>query len=146
MARMRRVPMHDPRASIGTASTRADRSACSNPACRTAARERPTTSVIWRLGGARRRPSATKHRSVLRPDQPIQVPERERRLEIAYQAAMPLLAKQFDRRAVIDGSDARVAAARGLIASGVETAEDVNAITRAFRERGIRTPGEKTRR
>jgi hypothetical protein len=84
-----------------------------------------------------------EHRSVLRPDRPIQAFDRERRLEIAYQAAMPLLAKQFDRRAVLDGSDARIAAARGLIASGVESAEDVNAITRAFRERGIRRHGEE---
>lgn len=85
-----------------------------------------------------------RHRSVLRPDQPIQMPGREQRLEIAYQTAMPLLAKQFDRRAVLDGSDARVAAARGLIASGVESAEDVNAVTHAFRERGIRRRGEDT--
>jgi AAA domain/TrwC relaxase len=83
-----------------------------------------------------------KHGSVLRPDQPMPMPERERRLEIAYRAAMPLLARQFDRRAVIDGADARIAAARGLIASGVESAEDVNAITRAFRERGIKRRGE----
>jgi hypothetical protein len=83
-----------------------------------------------------------EHRSVLKPDQPIAVKERAQRLEVAYQAAMPLLAKQFDRRAVLDGADARVAAARGLIASGVESAEDVDAITRAFRVRGVRRRGE----
>ena len=82
------------------------------------------------------------HRSVLRPDEPILRRERAQRLEIAYQAAMPLLTRQFDRRAVIDGSDARVAAARGLITSGIETADDVNAITRALRERGIKRRGE----
>jgi hypothetical protein len=83
-----------------------------------------------------------EHRTVLKPDQPIPVAERSNRLEVAYQAAVPLLARQFDRRAVLDGADARVAAARGLIASGVESAEDVNAITRAFRERGVRRRGE----
>lgn len=83
-----------------------------------------------------------EHRSVLRPDEPIPVLEREQRLEIAYRAAMPLLEKQFDRRAVLDGSEARIAAARGLIASGVEAAEDVNAIMQAFQERGIKRRGE----
>ena len=78
-----------------------------------------------------------QHRSILRPDEPVRKYERDERLEVAFQAAMPLLARQFDHRAVLDGSDARVAAARGLIASGVESADEVNLITRAFRERGI---------
>ncbi len=82
-----------------------------------------------------------QHRSVLRPENPILLPDRTQRLEAAYQASMPLLARQFDRRAVIDGADARVAAARGLIAAGVETAQDVDAITRAFQERGIKRRG-----
>lgn len=83
-----------------------------------------------------------EHRSVLRPDEPIPMPDRAQRLEIAYRAAMPLLEKQFERRAVLDGSDARIAAARGLIASGVESPEDLNAITQAFQERGIKRRGE----
>ncbi len=82
------------------------------------------------------------HRSVLQPDKPIPVPKRTQRLETAYQVAVPLLAKQFERRAVIDGADARIAAAKGLIASGVQSVEDVDAITQAFRERGIRRRGE----
>ncbi len=83
-----------------------------------------------------------RHRSVLRPDEIKPALSRDERLETAYQAAMPLLGKQFDRRAVIDGSDARVAAAKGLILAGIESAEDVSALTRAFRERGIRRRGE----
>ncbi len=82
------------------------------------------------------------HRSVLRPDEIRPVLSRAERLETAYQAAMPLLGKQFDRRAVIDGSDARVAAAKGLILSGIESADDVNSLTQAFRERGIKRRGE----
>jgi len=85
-----------------------------------------------------------QHRSVLRPDGIAQVLSREDRLEAAYFAALPLLAKQFLRRAVIDGTDARIAAAKGLIASGVESPDDVSAITRAFRERGIKQRGEHT--
>jgi hypothetical protein len=85
-----------------------------------------------------------RHRSVLRPNDIRPALSREERLEAAYVAALPLLAKQFHRRAVIDGTDARIAAAKGLIASGVESADDVSAITRAFRERGIKQGDEKT--
>lgn len=83
-----------------------------------------------------------EHTTVLRPGQPIPVQAREQRLETAYQVSMPLLAKQFDRRAVLDGADARIAAAKGLIAAGVESPDDVNAITQAFRERGVQRRGE----
>ena len=83
-----------------------------------------------------------QHRSVLRRDDIKPELSRDERLELAYQAAMPVLGKQFDRRAVIDGADARVAAAKGLIVAGIESAEDVDTLTRAFRERGIQRRGE----
>jgi hypothetical protein len=82
------------------------------------------------------------HRSVLRPDEVAPAVSREQRLEAAYRAALPLLGKQFEQRAVIDGSHARIAAVKGLIVAGVEAAEDVNMITRAFRERGIERRGK----
>jgi hypothetical protein len=82
------------------------------------------------------------HRSVLRPDEVLETPTRTERLEAAYRASLPLLDKQFDRRAVIDGSDARIAAAKGLIVSGIEGPEDVSAVTRAYRERGVRRQGQ----
>lgn len=83
-----------------------------------------------------------QHRSVLRPTEIAPLPSREQRLESAFQAALPLLGKQFDRRAVIDGADARIAAAKGLIAAGIGEARDVDAITQAFRERGVQRRGE----
>jgi hypothetical protein len=83
-----------------------------------------------------------QHRSVLRPDDIAPLPSREQRLETAFQAALPLLGRQFDRRAVIDGADARIAAAKGLIAAGIAEARDVDAITQAFRERGVQRRGE----
>ncbi|HTU54094.1 MAG TPA: MobF family relaxase [Acetobacteraceae bacterium] len=85
-----------------------------------------------------------RHRGVLRPDEIKPSLSRDERLETAYRAAMPLLGRQFDRRAVIDGADARVAAAKGLIVAGIESVEDVNTLTRAFRERGIQRRGEDT--
>ena len=85
-----------------------------------------------------------EHRSVLRPKEATPVPSRELRLETAFHTALPILGRQFERRAVIDGADARIAAAKGLIAAGIESPEDVSAITRAFRERGIQRRGEDT--
>lgn len=82
------------------------------------------------------------HRSVLRPDDIRPELTRDERLEAAYRAALPLLEKYFDRRAVIDGADARVTAAKGLIVAGIESPEDVSTLTRAFRERGINRRGE----
>ena len=82
------------------------------------------------------------HRSVLRPDDVADLPVRAERLEAAYRASLPILDKQFDRRAVIDGADARIAAAKGLIAAGIEAPDDVTAITQGYRERGIRRQGQ----
>jgi hypothetical protein len=84
------------------------------------------------------------HKSVLRPDEATPLADLEERLNIAYQAAMPVLDKQLQRRAVIDGADIRVAAAKGLIASGVRSAEDVDQITQAFRTRGVHQNGDTT--
>ncbi|WP_291344511.1 AAA family ATPase, partial [Acidiphilium sp. 20-67-58] len=95
--------------------------------------------AAWRATATR---LGYEHRSVLRPDDIVPLPSREQRLETAFQAALPLLGKQFDRRAVIDGADARIAAAKGLIAAGIAEAGDVDAITRAFRERGVQRRGE----
>lgn len=82
------------------------------------------------------------HRSVLRPDAPNITLSREERLETAFQAALPILERQFEQNAVIDGADARVAAAKSLIVAGIENADEINALTAAFRERGIQRRGE----
>ena len=85
-----------------------------------------------------------EHRSVLRPDQKQQAASRDERLEAAYQAALPVFDKQLQRRAAVEGADARLAAAKGLIAAGVESPADVSAITKAMRERGVTQRGEAT--
>jgi hypothetical protein len=84
------------------------------------------------------------HRSILRPDSRRRVPSREERLEMAYQAATGVFDKELQRRASLDGADARIAAAKGLIASGIEDVAEVNEITRAFRDRGVRQDGQTT--
>ncbi len=85
------------------------------------------------------------HKSVLRPEMTAPNLSDEQRQEVAYHAAMPLLTKQFERRAVIDGADVRTSAAKGLIASGIGAATDVSRLTTGFRERGILQNGEHTR-
>jgi hypothetical protein len=95
----------------------------------------------WRLAAGE---IGYRHRSVLRPDAKQKAVSREDRLEAAYQAALPVFDKELQRRAAVDGADARVAAAKGLIASGVESPDDVNAITKAMRERGVTQRGERT--
>jgi hypothetical protein len=83
-----------------------------------------------------------EHPTVLNSKRKEWMCTREQRLERAYQAAAPLLARQFNRRAVIDGAEMRVAAAKGLIVAGVQSAVDVDAVVRAFRDRGIRQGSE----
>jgi AAA domain len=97
--------------------------------------------AAWRLATAE---ICYKHRSVLRPDQKQKAASREDRLEAAYQAALPVFDKELQRRAAVEGADARLAAAKGLIASGVESPADVNAVTKAMRERGVTQRGERT--
>ena len=104
----------------------------------------PTT---WAIVAAWREAAAAigyEHRSVLRPDQKQQAASRDERLEAAYQAALPVFDKELQRRAAVEGADARLAAAKGLIAAGVESPADVSAITKAMRERGVTQRGEAT--
>ena len=71
-------------------------------------------------------------------------PTREERLVQAYEAALPWLERELDRRAVVSGADARTAATRGLIAAGIEETADVGRVTALFRSEGVRQYGEAT--
>jgi TrwC relaxase/AAA domain len=82
-----------------------------------------------------------RHESVLRPE-PIPLPAREARLEQAYETALGLLDRDLQHRAVTDASVARAAAARGLIASGVESAAEIDDVVRTFVRRGVRQDGQ----
>lgn len=98
-------------------------------------------ATAWRLAAAE---LSYTHGSVLRPDQNHHHASRADRLEIAYQAALGIFDKELRRRAAVEGADARLAAAKGLIASSVESPADVNAVTKAMRERGVTQRGEHT--
>ncbi|MBS0984261.1 MobF family relaxase [Gluconobacter cerinus] len=66
------------------------------------------------------------------------------RLEHAYDAALPFVEQEFERRAVLSGSVLRVAAARGLIATGTHTTDDIDEVVTLMCERGIIQAGERT--
>lgn len=83
-----------------------------------------------------------QHRSVVDPNlKHADPPPPEARLLQAYQAALPVLGRQFDHRSVLSASAARVAATRGLIVAGVEGVADINAVTRLMREHGVSHAG-----
>jgi phage/plasmid primase-like uncharacterized protein len=74
---------------------------------------------------------------------------RATRLEAGYQAALPMLDAAFTRLSVLNGADLRAAAARALIVAGMTPGAeggraDVDALTKAMRERGVRQDGQLT--
>jgi hypothetical protein len=82
--------------------------------------------------------------SVLSLDAPATPLERAARIEHAYQVALEVFDKSLQRRAVVDGADARAAAACGLVAAGIDTAGDVDAVMQCFFARGARQDGMLT--
>ena len=85
-----------------------------------------------------------EHRTVVDRDARNRLPAPEAdRLRRAYLASLPVLERQFHRRATMRASVARTAAARGLIASGVESAADIDKLTAAMREHGVRHDGRQ---
>ncbi|MBW4037183.1 MAG: relaxase domain-containing protein, partial [Proteobacteria bacterium] len=78
-----------------------------------------------------------RHRSVLDPLNPKPALSAEQRIDVAYRAGAKLLGRQFEHRAVLGEADARVAAARGLIASGLSGAADIDTVRAVFSKRGV---------
>jgi phage/plasmid primase-like uncharacterized protein len=91
-----------------------------------------------------------QHHRVIAPERQEAVPSsRSARLEAGYEVALPLLEAEFSRNAVLNGADLRAAAARALIAAGITPGAeagraDVDALTRAMRQRGVRQDGQRT--
>ncbi|MET3695323.1 MobF family relaxase [Methylobacterium goesingense] len=77
-------------------------------------------------------------------DTPIPLPDRAERMEIARVAAAPILAEAFKGEAVVDESAARLAAARGLVAAGIEDAAEIDDVARALLAGGIEEDGVHT--
>ncbi|HQT84972.1 MAG TPA: MobF family relaxase [Acidiphilium rubrum] len=82
-----------------------------------------------------------QHRSVIDLERKAKPISEAERLDCAYDTAASLLGDQFERRAVLKPEDERVAAARGLIASGIESGADVDRVIARIRERGVDETG-----
>ncbi len=105
--------------------------------------DRPDDRVTWQADAAR---AGFRPRSVLRPDEIEPELSPEQRIEVARDAALPLLDKAFQRQSVLSLGEVREIAARGLIASGIgsDAAADIEAVTTTFKVRGITVNGEVT--
>jgi len=97
--------------------------------------------AAWRAQAAR---LGWEHRSVVTSGLPAAERSRAERMAHADQVAAPLLADVLSKRAVIGGGDVRLAAARGFIAAGIESTDDIGALTRAWARDGVQQDGRRT--
>lgn len=95
----------------------------------------------WR---AEAKESGYNHRSVLRPGDGHNPEERSVRLPEAYHHSLSMLDEMLENRAVLEGSAARVAAAKSLIHLGIRDADEVDSLTSAYRTEGIQQGGDLT--
>ncbi|WP_052389258.1 MobF family relaxase [Belnapia moabensis] len=66
------------------------------------------------------------------------------RAKAGWWAALPVLERELDARAVVKVADARIAAARGLIASGAAETADVDRVLVRLASQGVRQQGRWT--
>ena len=84
-----------------------------------------------------------KHSSVL-DTEPARPPlTRTQRLDNAYAVTLDLLEPQLDNNAVLPESRVRLAAARALIATGIDVPSDVAAVLDIIHKRGVRQEGQR---
>ena len=104
--------------------------------------EQKSDFAVWREQAAA---ASYLHRTVLRPDAITPLPPAEQRHETAYLAALPMLSEDLTRRAVLDSQELREIATRSLIVAGIGARpdDDINAVTKAFRERGVLQDGQR---
>ena len=89
------------------------------------------------MGWSHRTAVAREARSPATPD--------PARVAAAREVAAELLGRELERRAVVLASDVRTAAARGLIAAGAASADDVLSVAQAMARDGVRQDGRDTR-
>ncbi|MCJ2024467.1 MobF family relaxase [Methylobacterium sp. J-067] len=82
-----------------------------------------------------------RHLGVLGTEPVQPMPTREQRLERAYAVALDLLEPKLENVAVLPESQVRLAAARSLIAAGIEEVGDVEGVLELIHTRGVRQEG-----
>ena len=104
------------------------------------AKEDMSEQEFWRQTAAA---AGYEHRSVIDLSRRHGLASPEERARLAYEAALPILEPEWDRRPKIDGPAIRYAAARGMIAAGAKCpAEEIEAVLSAFQTEGVRQRGE----
>ena len=86
-----------------------------------------------------------EHKSIVAYGPPAPRQTAAERMVTADQVAAPLLAEALGKRAVIGSGDVRAAAARGLIAAGIESTDDVGTLTKAWARDGVQQGAQRTR-
>lgn len=85
-----------------------------------------------------------RHTTVIDQNKRVKPMAHENRIAQAHTASLRFVEADFTRHAVISAFDIRTSAARGLIASGIESDEDINAVTKLMRDVGVRQNGKQT--
>lgn len=85
-----------------------------------------------------------KHTSVVTYGPPAPEVTEAERIKAGWKAAAPILEAELGKRAVLRVSDARIAAARGLIASGAKETADVSRVLASMVTDGVRQQRKDT--
>jgi conjugative relaxase-like TrwC/TraI family protein len=94
----------------------------------------------WREQAAR---IGWQHRSVVTGTAPAR--DRAERMDHADREGLPHLADMLSKRAVIGQGEARLAAARGFIAAGIEGTDDIGSMMKRWAAGGVRQDGQWTK-
>ena len=86
-----------------------------------------------------------KHDTAVTDEAPRPALPVEESLAAAFETALPLLEDELNRNTVVEGTTARLQAARGLIAHGIASADDIGAVTRIMAREGVVQDGRPTR-
>ncbi len=94
----------------------------------------------WREQAAR---IGWEHRSVVTGTAPTR--DRTERMDHADREGLPHLADMLSKRAVIGQGEARLAAARGFIAAGIEGTDDIGSMMKRWAAGGVQQDGQWTK-
>ena len=104
--------------------------------------EQKSDYAVWHEQAAA---ASYRHRSVLRPDQVIAAPSCGTAPRGRLSGGPAAARRGAGRRAVLDGQELREIAARALIVAGIgeRPGDDIDAVIKAFRERGVAQDGQQ---
>lgn len=84
-------------------------------------------------------PASLKHGRGVGPEL-----DQAQRLQQAYERSLPYLRERFEKRSVLPEHEIRVAAGRGLVAAGMNGADEIGQVVDLMRQKGVWHHGERT--